>query len=46
MKQDEMTKQFERIWDDYHDPDIQRRKKQKELKEERQREVAVDLGIE
>lgn len=43
--ENEATRQFQRIWEEHHDPEFQRRKKQKELKEKRKQEVAVDYGI-
>ena len=44
-KNPEMSRQFEEIYNDWHNPDIQERKKQKLKKEKRLKETEEDLGI-
>jgi len=44
-KNPEMTRQFEDIYKEHHDPDFQERKKRKIKKEKRLKEKKEDLGI-
>jgi len=44
-KNPEATRQFEEIWIEHHDPDIQARKRRKLEKEKKLKETKEDLGL-